>query len=173
MYGTVSLVETPPEWSESSQALIDKIRTALGRDAIAVEHVGSTAVPGLAAKPILDLAVATPRQADQQRVVAALESLGFEFRGDAGDEGGLIFVLETHPRHRVAHVHVLRMDDPQWTRYLAFRDLLRTNAQVRAEYAALKRFLAERFPNDRKAYTAGKAEFVDAALVRHSQPLAG
>jgi GrpB-like predicted nucleotidyltransferase (UPF0157 family) len=167
MYGTVALVETPFEWTASCESMVDEIRAALGRDAVGVEHVGSTAVPGLLAKPICDVAVATAADADRERIVATLERLGFEFRGDAGDQGGLIFVLETRPRHRVAHVHVVDHDDPQWVRYLAFRDLLKANVRVREEYADLKRTLAEQFAGDRKAYTAGKVAFVDAALAAH------
>ena len=114
-------------------------------------------MPGLLAKPILDLAVLRRRGTD---VIERLAALGYEFRGDAGDEGGLVFVLSDRPLHRIAHVHVVSDGDPQWSRYLAVRDRLRADPAARAAYAELKLELAARFPRDRPAYTAGKDAFI-------------
>jgi GrpB-like predicted nucleotidyltransferase (UPF0157 family) len=132
-----------------------------------VEHVGSTAVPGLAAKPILDVVVGLAPGADPDRVIAALEPLGYQFRGDKGTEGGVLLVLEDRPAHRVAHLHLVGHGDAQWRRYLALRDRLRGDPATRAAYARLKERLAARFSGDRRAYTAAKAAFIARLLFEH------
>ncbi len=167
--GTVLLREARPEWGGLARGLADAIREALGERAAEVEHIGSTAVPGLAAKPIIDLAAGVARPS-VAAVRGPLEKLGYRYRGDAGDQGGLLFVLEVRPRHRVAHVHVVDPDGPQWQRYLAFRDLLRSDASARAKYTRLKRELARRHPHDRRAYTEGKERLVRELLERSRRP---
>jgi GrpB-like predicted nucleotidyltransferase (UPF0157 family) len=159
-YGQVRLVPSDPRWPAAFQRLAAELRAALGEEAVAVEHVGSTAVPGLAAKPILDLAVGLAPGADPDRAVAKLAPLGWEFRGDKGTEGGLLLVLEDRPAHRVAHLHVVGHGDARWRRYLALRDRLRADPAARAAYARLKQRLAARFAGDRRAYTAAKAAFI-------------
>jgi GrpB-like predicted nucleotidyltransferase (UPF0157 family) len=159
-YGQVGLVESHLGWPRAFEQLAAELRTALGELAVAVEHVGSTAVPGLVAKPILDIAVGLPPATDADRIIPAIERLGYEFRGDKGDTGGLLFVLEDRPAHRVAHVHVVPHGGEKWRQYLAFRDRLRIDPGARAACAEVKRTLGERFAGDRQAYTAGKAAFV-------------
>ena len=89
-----------------------------------------------------------------------LEDLGYEYRGDAGNAGGLVFVLSVRPNHRVAHLHVLCPGDEQWDFYLSFRDRLRRDAQARAGYENAKRALVGMYHHDRKAYTDGKDDVV-------------
>jgi GrpB-like predicted nucleotidyltransferase (UPF0157 family) len=151
-YGQVRLVDSDSAWPRAFERLAAELRTALGELAVAVEHVGSTAVPGLVAKPILDL------------VVLAIERLGYQFRGDKGDTGGLLFVLENRPAHRIAHVHVVPHGGERWRQYLVFRDRLRIDPDARAAYADVKRSLGEQFAGDRQAYTAGKEAFVAGLL---------
>jgi GrpB-like predicted nucleotidyltransferase (UPF0157 family) len=167
-YGTVRLTEARPEWGWLAKDLADRIRAALGESAPGVEHVGSTAVPGLAAKPILDLAAGV-NGVSIEAVRDPLEGLGYEYRGDAGDRGGLVFVLEDRPRHRVAHVHVVEHGGPQWQRYLDFRDLLRRDASARTAYERLKTELAREFADDRKAYSAAKQGIVRNLLEQHDR----
>lgn len=166
-YGTVQLSEARPEWGRVAARLATRIRDALGANAPGIEHVGSTAVPGLATKPIIDLAAGLG-QVSAEAVREPLEALGYEYRRDAGDRGGLVFVLEDRPRHRVAHVHVVEHGGPQWQRYLAFRDLLLSDGSARAAYERVKTELAGEFPDDRKAYQAGKEAVVAGLLQRHA-----
>ena len=98
------------------------------------------------------------------RLIPAIERLGYQFRGDKGDSGGLLFVLEDRPAHRIGHVHVVPYGSEKWRQYLAFRDRLRIDPDARASYAEVKRRLGERFASDRQAYTAGKAAFVAGVL---------
>gem|GEM_PF-210901 len=165
-YGQVRLVDSDPGWPHAFEVLAAELRGALGELAVAVEHVGSTAVPGLVAKPILDLAVGLAPGARTDRVRPAIEQLGYVFRGDKGDTGGLLFVLEDPPAHRIAHLHVVPHGGQRWQRYLAFRDRLRIDPDARAAYAGVKRRLGEQFAGDRQAYTAGKGAFVVDVLSR-------
>jgi GrpB-like predicted nucleotidyltransferase (UPF0157 family) len=160
-YGEVVLaVDIGERWHAAYVALADELRSALRDDAAGIEHVGSTAVPGLVAKPVIDVVVGLAGDADMVDVTGKLGALGYEFRGDKGASGGVLFVLEDAPKHRVAHVHVVRRDDELWDRYLMFRDHLRMDPDARAGYASLKRHLAARHPHDRAAYTAGKEEAI-------------
>jgi GrpB-like predicted nucleotidyltransferase (UPF0157 family) len=163
-YGQVRLVEGDPGWPRAFERLAAELRAALGKLSVAVEHVGSTAVPGLVAKPILDLAIGLAPAADPDSVISALEPLGYEFRGDKGDTGGLLFVLEDRPAHRLAHLHVVPYGGGKWCQYLAFRDRLRIDPDARAAYAEVKRSLGDQFAGDRQAYNAGKAAFVAGLL---------
>lgn len=166
-YGTVRLTSARTEWAAIAERLAAAIREALGGRAAGVEHVGSTAVPGLAAKPIIDIAVGVRGEAATDEVRRCLEALGYEFRGNAGDSGGLVFVLSDRPQHRVAHLHVVEHGGFQWHRYLAFRDLLLQHESARAVYDRTKTDLAARFPNDRKSYTAAKEDVVRGLLERY------
>jgi GrpB-like predicted nucleotidyltransferase (UPF0157 family) len=163
-YGQVRLVDSDSAWPRAFERLAAELRTALGELAVAVEHVGSTAVPGLVAKPILDLVVGLAPATDSDRVILAIERLGYQFRGDKGDTGGLLFVLENRPAHRIAHVHVVPHGGERWRQYLVFRDRLRIDPDARAAYADVKRSLGEQFAGDRQAYTAGKEAFVAGLL---------
>ena len=135
-----------------------------------VEHVGSTAVPGLAAKPIIDL-MASVRDLDETVMQA----------GDVLAADGWCYVppeLDNHPyrrffikpdeagQHRIAHLHLIQAGHPRWAEQLAFRDALRRDGELARQYGELKKQLAERHADDREAYTAAKAEFVANALGR-------
>lgn len=85
-----------------------------------------------------------------------LAAAGWHYRGDAGDAGGLVFVLETHPRHWVAHIHVVRHGGRQWKNYLSFRARLRDDPLARAQYESAKRSLQAEFSADRESYQAAK-----------------
>ncbi len=143
-----------------------------------VEHVGSTAVPGLAAKPVIDLmaSVADPDVV----VVEAGERLaadGWCHVPPDLDSGGLwrrFFVKpDARGQRRVAHLHVILAGHPRWADQIAFRDALRRDDRLARSYEDLKRRLAARHTGDREAYTAAKAEFVADALRRTAGPNAG
>ena len=163
-YGTVRLVRSDERWGAIAQVLAADIRSALAGSARAVEHVGSTAVPGLLAKPIIDLAIGLWAGAAVDDIAEPLARRGWIYRGDAGEEGGWVFVLEDEPWHRVAHAHGVAFDGPQWARYLQFRDLLRRSASARNTYEQAKQQLAEQHPGGRHRYTAGKDATVHRLL---------
>lgn len=129
-----------------------------GRD-LWVAHVGSTAVVGLMAKPVIDIAVSLPPDISDAACRAGFEQAGFEFRGDQGGEGGLLFVDAPAPDLRASHIHVYRRNDPQWEATLCFRDLLRRDGAARQAYERLKQD-GLRQEMSRSAYLASKSDFV-------------
>ncbi|MFD0689853.1 GrpB family protein [Actinomadura fibrosa] len=162
--GSVRVADGHPGWPGVYEELAAALRPALGALATAVEHVGSTSVPGLPTKPIIDIAVGVTAEARLSDVVDAVTALGYEFRGDKGEEIGWLFVLESRPLFRIAHVHAVRHGGPQWREYLAFRERLRVDAVARRAYARLKRRLAVEYADDRQAYTAAKTSLVGELL---------
>lgn len=169
--GHVAVLQHDPRWPEVFAAVAGTVAEALGGHARAVEHVGSTAVSGLAAKPVIDVAVAVSDDVDLSSCIEALTSAGLDFRGDQASEGGWLFVLGP-PTRRLAHVHLVASGGRQWMDYLAFRDQLRENPRTRQEYDDLKRLLAADHPSDRAAYTAAKNDFIQQVL-RSARPDSG
>jgi GrpB-like predicted nucleotidyltransferase (UPF0157 family) len=123
-----------------------------------VEHVGSTSVDGLVAKPIVDLAVGIEASQEFDPVRSWLERDGWIYRGDAGGEGGHVFVVESQPWFRVAHVPVVPFAGEQWVNYLRHRELLRESAAARQAYETTKLQPANTVGNDRMAHTDGKTD---------------
>jgi GrpB-like predicted nucleotidyltransferase (UPF0157 family) len=139
-----------------------------------VEHVGSTAVPGLAAKPIIDL-MASVRDPDEvvDQGGGPLGADGWRYVPPELDSGGSwrrFFVKpDESGQHRYAHLHVIAAGHPRWAEQLAFRDALRGDDALAGRYADLKRRLAAEHADDREAYTVGKGEFVRDALGRDAR----
>lgn len=158
----IAIVEPELSWPQLGLDLVAELEALLApwlRDG--VHHVGSTSIPQLPAKPIID-------------VMAGVESLGF-----ADDIASVLrsddwhyvppnldrrswrrFFVKSHRDRRIAHLQVMTARVPRWRQQLLFRDRLRENATLRCEYAELKRRLAREHPNDREAYSAGKSDFV-------------
>ena len=128
---------------------------------LALEHTGSTAVPGLAAKPIIDILAGLESENARAAAIAALQRAGYSHRGEQGIPGRDFF-RRGEPRQY--HVHLTLVGSAFWDDHRTFRDWLRTHAAVAMEYAALKQQLAERHPADREAYIAGKTAFVERVL---------
>jgi len=159
--GDVLVVDHQPVWAELGVDIVALIADTLPDFDARIEHVGSTSVPGLAAKPILDVAVGIVAPFENTDVVAQLESAGFTYQADLGIYGGLLFTVTSADNQVVfAHVHVVELDDVQWAWYLAFRDGLRTSAELRNEYGALKRSAASEYATDREGYTKSKFDWV-------------
>jgi GrpB-like predicted nucleotidyltransferase (UPF0157 family) len=165
----LGLARTTRDWISAGTVLRDRVAATLDGCAALIVVIGSSSVLDLLAKPIVDLAVALPDASGLPEVTDRLEHAGWIYRGDAGDSGGHVFVLETRPSHRVAHIHVVSDGDPQWENWLRFRDLLRSSPQARDRYEAVKTALVERHPRDRVAYTDGKTEVVRSLLASSDQ----
>ena len=161
---TVRLAEHEPVWFTLFAAEEDRIRECLVDVAVNVQHVGSTAVLGLAAKPILDIAVAVATRSDVSLAANRLREAGYLDRGSAGQEGGHLVVRELSPDVRAVHIHIVEAADSQWSDYLRFRERLRSDGQVRQRYAQLKAQLAATHRTDRRAYTTGKNAFIRQIL---------
>ena len=167
---TVRLVDHNPDWADLAARACRQVREAGGALVADVQHVGSTAVPKLCAKPILDLAAAVTALHVLPELVEKLTAIGYIYRGDGADAGGHLFVWESEPDVRTIHLHVVALDDPRWRNYIRFRDLLRQSPSLRTRYAKLKEELRTRFPDDRKSYTDSKHDFIRGVLNAEAQP---
>ncbi len=161
----IEVVPHRPEWAELFAQERDAILAACAGVVLRVEHIGSTAVPGLSAKPVLDLMPGVKASSDGAKAVEPMRTIGYECLGEYGIPGRLYFQKFREGR-RVAHAHLFEIDSLPWRRHLLFRDLLRNDAGAAQAYERLKRTLAERFRNDRHAYTDGKAGFIEWLLAR-------
>jgi GrpB-like predicted nucleotidyltransferase (UPF0157 family) len=155
--GTVRLVPYDPAWPGLFAAESRRLERALSPLPIVLEHTGSTAVPGLVAKPVLDILAGfgddTPVGPYVERFVAA----GYTHRGNQGIPGREFF---RRGEPRAWHVHLTAIGSAFWREHLTFRDYVRTHADARDDYARLKQALATRYPRDREAYITGKTRFV-------------
>ncbi len=162
----VIVVDYNPQWPERFAEEAGALRQAIGDGLVAIEHVGSTAIPGLAAKPIIDILVGVQTLARGEAAVPALEALGYEYRGENGIPGRLYFRKGLVQFQRTHHLHLVELGHEQWAPMLSFRDYLRTHSEEARQYEVLKRGLAVQFRDDRRAYTNGKEEFVRAVLLK-------
>jgi len=162
----IEVVPYDPRWVEQYEAERMLILGAIGQYVIDIEHAGSTAVPGLAAKPVIDILVGIRDLADASNCIEPLTSLGYEyhpafeiqlperryFKKPAGQE------LHTH------HVHMVETTSNFWRAHILFRDYLRTHPEDAQAYACLKQELAIRFGENREGYTDAKTEFIESVL---------
>lgn len=155
----VELAPWSPEWAGVFDLEAAAIRRSLGTLVRDVQHIGSTAVPGLPAKPILDIGVALARAGDGEACRPGLAALGYRYVEDLGNLGGHFFVKGTE-RASTHHLHAVAEDDPQWLGYLTLRDHLRRDAEALERYRSVKLELAAAHPNDRDAYLRGKSGVV-------------
>lgn len=160
--GVVRLVEYDARWPAFFAAEQQRIRDHCGRLALRLEHVGGTSIPGMCAKPVLDMAAGLPSDTSTQDYVAALKQAGYEHRGERGVPGRQFFC---RGQPRAYHVHLVEEGGPPWRDYVAFRDYLRTHAEAARQFADLKRLLlAARFSRDREAYMNAKSSHVREIL---------
>ena len=168
----VTIVEYNPAWPAMFEEEKARLLDAAGTWIDDVQHVGSTAVPGLAAKPIIDIMIAIYNLADVEKCVAPIESLGYGYMGEYGLPERHFFrkpppdgwIGRTH------HIHMVLRDSNQWVNQVHFRDYLRAHPEARQRYQDLKRELAEQFGSDRFAYTDAKQEFIFAILRKAGHP---
>ncbi|MCP5060305.1 MAG: GrpB family protein [bacterium] len=161
----VQLVPHRQEWATEFSDEETRLRGALSSLACEIEHVGSTSVLGLPAKPILDIAIGVASVSDVTNALKALGQLGYEYMVDAGAEGGHVLMRESDLHVRTHHLHLVTLEDPQWETYLLFRDFLRGDDAARDAYAAEKSTLAALYPTDREGYTAAKDEIVQRIIL--------
>jgi len=161
----IRIVEYDSEWPIAAGEELTRLREALGPAAVRLEHIGSTAVPGLAAKPILDLLLAVASIEPLAVHVDPLEDLGYLFAPDP-ETPDFHFFGKPPERPRSHHLHVCEVGSAHEFRHLAVRDFLRNHRGEADRYAALKRGIAARHPQDRLAYVEAKAEYMTALEAR-------
>jgi len=163
----VEIVDYDPRWPALFDEEAKRLRATLDPSLImGLEHFGSTAVPNLSAKPIIDILIAVRSLADAQApFVEGLRHLDYVHWAENPKQDRMFFVKGMPPfgSKRSHHVHVTEMDGEMWQR-LAFRDYLRVHPEVAATYEQLKRRLATEHPTDREAYTAAKSAYIESVM---------
>lgn len=169
----VTIVPADPAWTEKFERGAAIIRAALGDLVLGVEHIGSTSVPGLAAKPVVDMLVGL---ASMEHVLAAapiLEAVGWEFPDSINASlTDRRFGKLAPGGERTHHVHIVVFEGDEWRRLVAFRNALRASPDLARRYEALKHELAAKYADQREKYTAAKTDFVDGVLRSMGAPVA-
>ncbi|MBN1826563.1 MAG: GrpB family protein [Candidatus Eisenbacteria bacterium] len=165
MLRTIRVVPYDPSWQAAFAAERELLAPLFADLDPVIHHIGSTAVPGLAAKPIIDVLIEVREIAAVDRLDSAMRAAGYTPMGEYGIPGRRFFLHGPGPdEERTAHVHVFAKGSPDAERHLAFRDYLIARPDEAKAYGALKRELARRHPHDIEAYMAGKE-----ALIRELQ----
>ena len=153
----------PAQYEEEAKLILRAVEDLV----VAIEHIGSTAVPGLGSKPILDIMAAVRRLEDAERCIEPLQSLGYEYVPEYNE---IIperrYFHKGPPEGRTHHLHMVERDGNFWERHLLFRDFLRAHAEEAEEYYLLKTKLAARFGRDREGYTDAKTPFIESVVAR-------
>ncbi|NNL65824.1 MAG: GrpB family protein [Myxococcales bacterium] len=156
-----------PAWPARFEHERDRLLPLFEPGRVRIEHVGSTAVPGLAAKPIVDVLLGVPTLAEIEARIPALEALGWQYVPEHEEVfPDRRFLARPAARPRSHHLHAVEIGTAFFRDHLAFRDHLRAHPADAAAYAALKRRLAERFRDDRPGYTEAKTAFIEGVLAR-------
>ena len=156
----VEIVPYSADWPESAQREIERLSDALGPVLYGVHHIGSTAVPGLAAKPIVDLMAVVADISLIHDASPILERVGYRGWGELGISGRRYFTRDTESGTRMAQLHCFLLGSPHVTRHLAFRDFLRANHAVATAYQSEKRRCSGLHPRDSHAYSDCKADWI-------------
>ena len=163
--GTVIVLPYDEAWERDFLAIRDRIRDALGDPARRIEHVGSTAVRGMHAKPIIDLDVVIDDASVLGEVIDALARIGYRHEGDLGIAGREAFRYEGGEPLPAHHLYVCPKDSPELARHLAFRDYLRAHPETAGAYSRIKEEGAARYPDDIGMYIAYKSAFIERIYI--------
>ena len=156
----ISMVPHDPKWWQQFQTEAKQIAVVLGNSAVAVHHIGSTAIPGIYAKPVIDLLLVVQDLTALDEKQSVMEALGYEALGEFGIPRRRYFRRDNDLGDRTHQVHAFESGSPQIQRHLAFRDYLIAHPDIAQEYSDLKRELAAKHPSDIKAYMDGKDAFI-------------
>ncbi|GKZ12222.1 GrpB family protein [Haladaptatus sp. T7] len=165
--GTVELEPHRPEWRREYETEVERIRGVTGDDGLAFEHVGSTAIPGIVAKPIIDVLVVVEDASHAARLVPVLEEHGYEYRPNDGVPDRT-FLAKGPRANRTHYLSLTETGSDCYRESVLFRDFLREHPSVAAEYDRLKRELADEHGDDRPTYTRKKEPFIRRVLERAS-----
>jgi GrpB-like predicted nucleotidyltransferase (UPF0157 family) len=163
------IIEYDPRWPALFEEERARLLATTGTLLAAIEHIGSTAVPGLAAKPIIDIMGGVRELGEVLRYVADLEGIGYEYVPQYEvyiPERRYFRMPRTGQGPRTHHLHVVELTSTFWQRHLLFREYLRAHPAVAFEYADLKRRLAMEYGDDRRGYTDAKRPFIESIIVR-------
>ena len=149
------------QWRQDFLKIKDELIDALGQLAVSIEHVGSTSVQGLSAKPIIDVDVVIKDYSVLDRVIISLENIGYRYEGDLGIAGREAFKYDGKDHLRKHHLYVCPQDSAELHRHIAFRDYLRSHPEAAREYGRIKEEGARLYPFDIDGYIEYKSPFIE------------
>ncbi len=167
MKAPVVIVDYDPRWPAMYEEERQRILDATGDLIVAMEHIGSTAVPGVGAKPIIDLMAAVDSLADAEKCIEPLKTVGYEYVPEYNEiMPERRYFHKGPPARRTHHLHMVELTGDFWTRHLLFRDYLRAHPKEAQEYHRLKKELSARYGRDREGYTEAKASFIESVIAK-------
>lgn len=161
---TVQLISHQIEWDIEANKTIDILKNILKESALDIQHVGSTSISTICAKPIIDIAVGMRNVDDLLQYIPELEKKGIIFRGSDHPGQYLLIIGNLEDNFISHHIHVCEYDSIEWNHYINFRDYLNTYQEEAKRYEQLKIELVQQYSQDRKAYTSGKMELIHEIL---------
>lgn len=161
--GVVKIIPYSFEWKEAYKQEEKLLYSLLDETAIDIQHVGSTSIEGLDSKPIIDIAIGVKSLGDVEKFRSLLEESGYQFRGEAGVEGRIMFAKGSEDL-RTHYLHIEIFNGELWKNHIYFRDYLRLNKKSVDEYSRLKKELALKYADDRGSYTNAKNQFIKSIL---------
>ncbi len=161
--GTVRLVEYDLKWSSSFNREEKKIRKIFGKDALKIQHIGSTAIPGILAKPVIDIGLVVPSFKKVLGCVKELESIGYKIKNDDFRKERLFFTKGPEDK-RTHYLHIGELNDYYIEDMILFRDYLRAHRAIALKYSSLKEELAKEYGDKREIYTAKKEKFIEGIV---------
>lgn len=156
----VEVVPHNPKWREAFEIESKRVASALGENVVAIHHIGSTAIPGIHAKPIIDLLVEVKDIVKVDGQSSSMELLGYEVMGEFGIPGRRYFRKDNQEGVRTHHIHTFKVGSEQVERHLAFRDYMIAHLEDAQRYSELKCRLAREYPTNINQYTDGKTGFI-------------
>ena len=162
--GAVKLEPHQNEWVKEAEKTIEELKYLLGDIAVDIQHIGSTAISSIHAKPIIDIAIGVRDLEDIQPYMKTLRENGFIFRGEDVPGQALFVKGNVEEEVRTHHIHVVRWNGSEWNNYVNFRDYLKAFPEKALIYDDCKQRLANQFPSNRKCYTEGKRKLIDTFL---------
>jgi GrpB-like predicted nucleotidyltransferase (UPF0157 family) len=159
--GVVKVIPYQSAWRRLYLKEEQLLHSAVGASVLEIQHVGSTAIPGLPAKPIIDIGIAVQSFEEGAACIQPIERLGYVYRGENGIPRRHYFRKGSPRTH---HIHINEIASADWQNLILFRDYLLNHPEAVREYAALKLALAERYPQDREAYLSAKAPFIEKII---------
>lgn len=165
----VKLSPYNPAWIVLFETEKSRLLQSLGNRVIDIQHIGSTSIPGIVAKPIIDISIGIKSMKNSRDFIPLLETLGYEYRPNFGGPNIQLLFVKGEEESRTHYLHLMKYNGEIWKDDLMFRDFLRENPKRAKEYAQLKQTLAKQFAEDRTKYTASKANFISETLKMASE----
>ncbi len=164
--GTVKLLPFNRNWAKSFERekkyLVSKLKDLV----IDIQHIGSTSIPGMTAKPIVDIAIGVKTMEGSKKYIKILENVGYKFINNFGNLNTHLFFVKGEESNRTHYIHLIKHQGKIWEHYIFFRDHLSKNKSAAKKYVSLKQKLAAQFADNRKLYTAAKGSFIKSIFAK-------